>query len=239
MINHIIRDQCRGLVIANDTVSPDCKVDVFFAELVLQDAQYKPLWIRETKLTIDITQRGPNGLDAGTEAGYTWYYIWAIANYAGTRAGLLSRSRVDPLLPSGFTHRAFLGVVHNCRNGGSDFGPVDQRDHTVARNAVAVLNSGTATVATAVDCAPALPEGAKVAMGDFTLNIGGGGGRGEAWIRSRIDQGAVGFAGFLNAQGYVTTPFCVPVCEAQRLYYNRLASSAAASVTISISGFQF
>jgi len=238
-MNSLIRDSSRGLRIANSSAHPDHSVEVAFAELVLQDLQHKSIWINETKLTIDITQHGVNGLDAGAEEPYTWYYIWAITNLAGVRAGLLSKSPVTPVLPPGFSFYAFLGAIQNCRNGGSDFGPIDQTGHVVARNSVIVLNGGTAVAATAVDCAAALPEMARTAIGTFTLNIGANGGRGEGWVRSRSDQGVVGFAGFLDAPGYLAAPFCLPVIETQRLYYNRLGSSSTESITIGISGFEF
>ncbi|WP_214294747.1 hypothetical protein, partial [Escherichia coli] len=79
--------------------------------------------------------------------------------------------------PAGYLFKAFLGAVHNCRNVGNDFGPMHQVGRVVARNAVAVLNGGTAASPTVINCSSALPEKAVKAIGDVTLNLGADGGR--------------------------------------------------------------
>ena len=237
MSNNSIRDCARGLFVANNPASPDLKVDVTAKEIILQDGHNVSFWANHVAVTIDISHPGANGLDAGSEAPNQWYYIWLIARLPGQVAGLLSLSSDNPTLPAGYSFKAFVGAIPN--DAGSNFYPINQVGKTVARNAVAVLNSGTATIATAVDCSPALPEKAVKAIGDFTLNLGTGGGRGEGWLRSRPNQGVVGFAGYLNTPDYLTTPFSLPVIESQTIYYNRSAASNAASVTVSISGFEF
>ena len=237
MNDHSIRDCARGLIVANNPAAPDSKVDVAAREIMLQDGGHDPFWTNNVNLTIDITHNGANGLDAGTEAPDRWYYIWVIAHSPGQVAGLLSLSSDNPTLPPGYQFRAFVGAIQN--DGGSNFCTLNQAGRVVVRNAVAVLNGGTATVATAVDCSLALPEKAVKATGDFTLNLGVGGGRGEGWLRSRPNQGVVGFAGYLNTPEYLTAPFSIPVIEPQTLYYNRNAASNAVSVTVSVSGFEF
>jgi len=237
MNDHSIRDCARGLTIANNSAVPNSKVDVVAPELILQDSGNNPVWANNVSLTIDITVAGANGLDAGTETPNQWYYIWVIARASGQFAGLLSVSADAPVLPPGYQFKAFVGAIRN--DVGSNFCALNQMGRVVARNAVAVLNSGTATVPTAMDCSAALPQKAVKATGDFTLNLGAGGGRGEGWLRSRPDQGVVGFAGYLGTPEYLTAPFSIPVIEPQTLYYNRSAASNAASVTVSISGFEF
>jgi hypothetical protein len=234
-----IRDCSRGLIIVNNASNPDHRVDIHADEIILQDDKLNPYRIPNVDLTLDITSIGINGLDDGSERPNTWYYIWVIAKANGNGAGLLSTSSVNPLLPPGYVYKAFAGAVHNCRNCGNDFGPMKQVRKMVARNAVAVINSGTETAATPIDCSGALPEKAVAAAGDMTLNIADGGGRGAGWIRSAPDQGIVEFAGYLDSAGRLTVPFCVPVVESQTLYYNRDGTARAESVTISISGFEF
>jgi hypothetical protein len=237
MSNNSIRDCTRELTIVNNTTAPDHKVDVTAKEIILQDSGNNLFWANNVAVTIDITKSGVNGLDAGQEAPNQWYYIWIIGRFPAQTAGLLSLSADNPALPPGYHFKAFAGAIQN--DVGCNFCAMNQMGRIVARNAVAVLNSGTATIATAVDCSLALPEKAIKAIGDFTLNLGAGGGRGEGWLRSRPNQGVVGFAGFLNTQDYLVAPFSIPVIEPQTLYYNRNASSNAASVTVSISGFEF
>lgn len=234
-----IRDCSRGLIIVNNASNPHHQVDINADEIILQDDNFNSYRISRVDLTLDITSMGINGLDTGTEQPDTWYYIWVIAKSNGTIAGLLSSSSANPVLPSGYIYKAFAGAVHNCRNAGNDFGPMKQIGKKVARNAVAVINSGTDTTAIPVNCSGALPERAVMVMGDMTLNIADGGGRGAGWIRSAPDQGVVEFAGHLNTEGRLTVPFCIPIIESQTVYYNRDATSKAESITISISGFEF
>lgn len=234
-----IRDSSRGLVITNNALNPYNRVDVNAQELILQDNNFDSYRITALNLTLDITSSGINGLDAGTEQPDSWYYIWVIAKSNGTVSGLLSSSSNNPILPSGYIYKAFVGAVHNCRNGGNDFGPLKQVGQKAARNAVAVVNGGTETTAKLINCSNALPEKAVIVMGDITLNIAAGGGRGAGWIRSAPDQGAVEFAGYLNTAGRLTAPFFIPVLESQILYYNRDSATNTESITISISGFEF
>jgi hypothetical protein len=234
-----IRDCWRGLIITNNAVNPHHQVDINANEIILQDDRFNSYRITEVDLTLDITTLGTNGLDTGTEKPDTWYYIWVIAKSDGNVAGLLSSSSNSPTMPSGYIYKAFMGAVHNCRNAGNDFGPIKQVGRQAARNAVAVVNSGTANAATPVNCSNALPEKAVSVTGDITLNIASGGGRGAGWIRSALDQGVVEFAGYLNDAGRLTVPFCIPLTESQTLYYNKDSTSKADSITISISGFEF
>jgi len=234
-----IRDCVRGLVITNNPASPDHKMNIQAAEIVLEDGGPGSLRTGAVSVTVDITVNGPNGLDTGHESPNQWYYLWLIAGHSGTAAGLLSLSPDSPALPPGYSYKAFVGAAGNFENGGNDFSPIHQIGRAVARNAVAVLNSGTATVPTAIDCSGALPKTAIKAIGDFTLNLGPGGGRGEGWLRSGPNQGTVGLAGYLNTPEYLTAPFSLPVIQPQTLYYNRSAASSAQSVTVSISGFEF
>lgn len=234
-----VRDSSRGLIIENNMSNTKNQVDVSADEIILQDDDFNSCRITTVNLTFDITTTGVNGLDVGTEQPDTWYYVWAIAKSNGAAAGLLSSSSSNPILPTNYIYKAFLGAVHNCQNAGNDFGPIKQVGKKVARNAVAVINSGTATSATRMNCSIALPERAVMVTGDITLNIAVGGGRGAGWIRSALDQGVVEFAGYLNAAGRLTVPFCIPVIETQTIYYNRDATSNADNMTISISGFEF
>jgi hypothetical protein len=235
--NNSIRDCARGLVIANNPVNPTYKVDMCAQEIILEDISYNPLWVNNVTVTIDITQNGVNGLDVGQVAPNQWYYVWVISRGPSQTAGLLSLSPDSPILPQSYHYLAFAGAIQT--DGAGNFNSFNQVGKTVARNAVCVLNSGTASVPTAVDCSSALPKKAVKAIGDYSLNLGAGGGRGEGWLRSRSNQGVVGFAGYLSTPDYLTMPFNLPVVESQTLYYNRSAASNAASVTVSISGFEF
>jgi len=65
-----------------------------------------------------INASGPNGLDTGTLAGSTWYYVWVIYNPAtATVAGLFSLSATAPTLPTGYTYSARVGAVRTDASG--------------------------------------------------------------------------------------------------------------------------
>lgn len=70
-----------------------------------------------TNLTVSLATSGANGLDTGTEASNTWYYVWLIRNTSGTVAGLFSTSSTSPTMPSGYTQKARLPFA--VRNDGS------------------------------------------------------------------------------------------------------------------------
>ncbi len=138
--------------------------------------------------TADITASGANGLDTGSEASGTWYYLWAIADSTGANnpAALLSASSTTPTMPSGYDKKRLLPVAIR-NNGSSDFIPfvvtagwpslmpfVQFRDaeHTSAYN---VLSSGAASSFTAVSLAALVPPVSRNASLNFRTNAVGGG----------------------------------------------------------------
>ena len=61
--------------------------------------------------TINLSASGANGLDTGTVAAATWYYLWLIGKTDGTIDGLASASSTAPTMPSGYTFKALIGAV--------------------------------------------------------------------------------------------------------------------------------
>lgn len=110
-----------------------------------------------TDLTVDLSVSGANGLDTGTEAADTWYYLWLIKNPStGVVAGLFSASGSSPVLPSGYTKKRLLPIaVRNDASsnilpfivaGGWPGRPVVlYRDFDTAAGNYQALNGGTAT----------------------------------------------------------------------------------------------
>jgi len=73
----------------------------------------------EDELIISLENTGKNGLDTGSEAASTWYYIYIIKNIKTLEvAGLFSASPDNPTLPQDFTLSKRIGVVRN--NSSSD-----------------------------------------------------------------------------------------------------------------------
>lgn len=116
--------QQRGLTVVNNTTNPAFQLDVAGTAAIVEDASGFVRRVGAFAFTIDITASGVNGLDTGTEAANTWYHIWLI--FDGTNArGLLSTSSTAPTMPTGYTHRCYLGAIRN--NASSDFLRISQR----------------------------------------------------------------------------------------------------------------
>jgi len=111
-------------------------------------------------ITVDITNSGANGLDTGSEAANTWYYIWLIWNSTtSTAAGLFSASSTNPTLPSGYDKKRLIGAVRN--NSSSNFIEFRQLGKKVVYGAeISLFTSDVATVSnggTAISYASAAP----------------------------------------------------------------------------------
>lgn len=117
--------------------------------------------IVSSPLTADITAAGENGLDTGSEAANTWYYIWVIKNPTTSAvASLLSASDTSPTLPPGYTRKRRVGSVRN--NAASSF--VDFRTggncgskRVFYYGPTLVLNGGSALTFTDIDLSAAVP----------------------------------------------------------------------------------
>lgn len=113
-----------------------------------------------------LSSSGAGGLDTGSEASNTWYYVWLIGKADGTIDALLSASSTAPTLPSGYTFSRYCGAVRN--DSGSDLYRTIQYGnrcyHRIGTNPtvgviIASGSSGSATVPTwtAVDISSFVP----------------------------------------------------------------------------------
>lgn len=130
-------------------------------------------------LTAAITSSGANGLDTGTEAPSTWYYVYAIYNPSTkTMASLLSTSASSPTMPSGYTYKRRVGAVRN--TSGSNFAKFYEEQSGYDRvirfddwyNDFGgyVLSGGTAATATNVDCSSRAPSTATGLLLFYAFN---------------------------------------------------------------------
>lgn len=109
--------------------------------------------------TVDMLTSDEGGLDTGSPAANTWYYIHIISNNdSSTVDSLLSLSATAPTLPSGFTiFRMILPIRYNGSSNFYSFHSIGkQRDRVITYEEVPatlrVLNAGAATTYTAVSC---------------------------------------------------------------------------------------
>ncbi len=83
---------------------------------VCRDARNTDLMEVTTDITVDLSVNGANGLDTGTEAASTWYYLYLIKNpSSGAVAGLFStvnESNTGAItMPSGYTLKRQLPIA--------------------------------------------------------------------------------------------------------------------------------
>lgn len=131
----------------------ECRDDADSANIILT-----------SPVTVDIEASGANGLDTGSEAADTWYYVWLIRNpTTDAEAGLLSLSSSSPTMPSGYTEKRYIGSLRN--NGGSNIREFLQRgvggsrayNYLTVISSRQVLNAGSATVLTAIGLSSFVP----------------------------------------------------------------------------------
>ncbi len=191
-------------------------VDIDANAVLLRDSSNSPLRAANVNLTLDITASGANGLDTGSEANSTWYHLWVISN-GSTTAGLLSTSETAPTMPSGYTHKGYVGAVYN--DSGGDFNEFHQVGDKVVIPLADAVSGGTATSYTSVSIAAIIPATASSVCGIMFAFQSGGNcqtfiaanaqGWGERIVRSPNFTNNVGIGG----------GFDLTLIESQNIYY--------------------
>jgi hypothetical protein len=102
--------------IANNSTDSEHDLDIGAARIWVSDGTDERLvyFAAEVKRIDAAWAAGTNqgGLDTGTVANSTWYYVWAIYNPTTDAAGyLLSASPTSPTMPSGYDYKVRIGEV--------------------------------------------------------------------------------------------------------------------------------
>ena len=114
------------------------------ASLVLTNPAGGVFVAKNVSVSPAINASGSNGLDTGTFAASTWYYVWVIYTpTTATTAGLFSLSSTSPTLPSGYLFSARVGAVRTDSSGNKYL--LQTRQY--GRRAEYVLTAGTNTTA--------------------------------------------------------------------------------------------
>lgn len=121
-------------------------------------------------VTADITVSGQGGLDTGTEAAATWYYVWFIYKSDGTKAALLSASSTNPTMPAGtWSTPRIIGAVRN--DAASNFLKQYQYNEEVCYAArQQALNDGSSTTFATVSLSSFVPPGAQADRAYISLH---------------------------------------------------------------------
>lgn len=95
-------------------------------------------------LTISGASAGANGLDTGTIAVSTWYYLFVIWNSgSNTTAGLMSLSATAPTLPAGYDYFARCGAILTDSTGNKYPLAITQKGNKVQYKVVVGSNTTT------------------------------------------------------------------------------------------------
>lgn len=153
--------------------------------VVLNSASAGTYVAKAVNVSPAINASGANGLDTGTRAASTWYYVYVIWN-GTTVAGLFSASATSPTLPSGYTHFALVGTVRTDGSGSKYLLQTRQLGRRL--NYVVLASSNVAALpqlaGTASSGDPAVPTWTALSVANFVppnasvifIAIGGTGG---------------------------------------------------------------
>ena len=189
-------------------------------------------------ITVDITSSGVNGLDTGSEAADTWYYIFMIYNpSSGLVRGLLSASATSPTMPSGYTKKRLVGAVRN--DGSSNFRQFLQTGAVVNHALVSIVNAVSAFVPISVDLSSVMPVNAlrsilwvQCRVTASTTPIGLTEAANISWISgvTELTAPAVNNAAGWRWRTAVQSELCVP--SSRVVYYNTTNNGSGAANVI-------
>lgn len=125
--------------------------------------------------TLNAATTGADGLDTGSLANSTMYYLYLITDTVNKRvATLLSASSSAPLMPYGYDGKLLIAFA--LTDGSAHFLPMVQTGYYNEKwyrwgTMISVVSGGSANTDTAVDCSAAVPAVAQVEIfiyADFT-----------------------------------------------------------------------
>lgn len=165
-----------GLQISNDATTPNTKIDIAAGQcrdssnvFDMNLGNYlgaNPNASANVSTTIDATTNGANGLDTGSLANSTMYYIYVIGDASGykTTAAIVSANApaTGPVLPFGYGISRYIGSIltdgsaHFLKTYYSGNGTVRYAQYD-APVAVTVTASGTSASYSAMDLSVAVP----------------------------------------------------------------------------------
>jgi hypothetical protein len=201
----------------------------------------------DSQITIDIDTAGANGLDTGSEANSTWYYVWLIGKANGTVAGLLSTSSSSPTMPSGYLYKRLLGAVKNDSSG--DFYPFHSNSKGIIREFQYDIPAGDSRILTDLgalgtsytdcDLSHSIPTIATSQHLLFSAGGSGGSGQGLYAVPNGVSEAGAGTRVLLFESGTRGSDhFWMPVGTSQKLRC-KAESYALTDADVHVSGWIF
>lgn len=136
----------KNLLIKNNTTTPNSILDVTADVVTVSDTSNNTFVLNSISVSPNISTSGVNGLDTGSVAANTWYYIWVVFNpsaaASATNPGVVfSVSSTSPTMPSGYTYKMRIGAQR------TDASSLFYRVKQVNNQASYVVTSSTNTAA--------------------------------------------------------------------------------------------
>ena len=166
---NVIKSYFKGLNIGNATANSTNDITIEAGECASEDATVNI--VVSTAITISFASNGVGGLDTGTEASNTWYYVFVIYNTnTGAVSAVFSANSNAPTYPSGYGKRRRIGSVRNDADKNMlrfvSVGRYDCKKITYNEDKdtiLKVLNNGNATSYTPINCSNLIPPTSQCA----------------------------------------------------------------------------
>lgn len=194
-----------GLVIANNSVTPNTKIDISVSSITVTSGTAYVALNSVGAGTVNCATVGADGLDDGTLAAATWYYLYVI--YDGTNIKrLASASASAPTLPSGYTYKRLVGVA--VTDASAHFKVFVQQGLSFKYDEYQVVTSGTtAQNWAAVSCTAFIPPISRIGCFQLKMKFTAAAGDGfDASLRRYGSASTIGhYMGTVNAYGRFST----------------------------------
>lgn len=231
----------RALSISNNVSSPTTTMDLTATAVIVETSGGVAYRLQNVSVSINVSSSGANGLDTGSVANSTWYYLYVIYNPStGTVAGLASTSATSPTLPSGYTAYSRFGA--NVTDGSALLKRIIQKGKRVQYAFTSGTNTTVASLSlysgssgnvvtptwTTVSVSSVVPPTASTIIGNIGSNSGA-----IVILAPNNSYGGTGSAAggaFVHANAATTAIPFEMMLESNNIYY--AASGAASSVNI-------
>src|ERR1017187_7772965 len=110
-----MRGSISGLTLSNDVTTPNTVIDI--ASGIARDIDDTTNMVLTSSITKSIASSwaqgtGNGGLDTGTVAASTWYFLWLIySSEMGVVDALFSTSPTSPVMPTDYDSKRRIGAV--------------------------------------------------------------------------------------------------------------------------------
>lgn len=214
-------------------------------ELVLEDVDGNQFLIESFNKTVNIATAGIGGLDTGSEASSTWYYVFAVAKSDGTQDIVLSLADdvASLTFSGGYSYAGLISALRN--NGSSNFVDFRQLGALIDIDATQCLTAGTATSDTSLNAGSGTVTALSTMVPALARKVQGyarvsdSGSSASAVTIKPVTGSNIGRKIINNPGGSTSTAggyFEALMSTAQTLYYQ---VSAGDSAEIFVTGFEF